>query len=77
MDLLKRLEALRDSRAKARAEHEVAKEALSKARAGLKALGIETDADLDVLKLDVVAKMVVFEKQIQAAEDELVELSNG
>lgn len=77
MDLLKRLEALRDSRAKAKAEYEVAKEALSKARDGLKALGIDSAADLDVLKLDVVAKMTTFEKQIQTAEDELAGISNG
>lgn len=76
-DLLTRLDSLRDKRAKAKAEYDVAKECLAKAVAEMRELGLDTEADLDELRKMVDKKMTAFEAQIKTAEDELEGLTGG
>jgi predicted nucleic acid-binding Zn-ribbon protein len=70
-DLLARLDALKEQRARAKAELDVAQKHLDEALAKLKELGIDTSQDLDALKAEVDRQIAEFERQIAAAEAEI------
>lgn len=69
--LLERLEALKEGRASAKAELDLAQKQLDEALASLRELGINTDQDLEALSAEVNARIEEFEAQISKAEIEL------
>jgi len=70
-DLLARLDSLKEKRAAAKAEADLAQKQLDETLVELKALGIDTEQDLDALRAEVERRITEFEAQISKAESEL------
>jgi len=63
-DLLARLDSLKEKRAAAKAEADLAQKQLDETLVELKALGIDTEQDLDALRAEVERRITEFEAQI-------------